>query len=147
MNKSNSFIDKQGKGETEMDGELAREKVLGGRARPNGKAESTPRLNGAVSPSTDTGLHSWAMVELFGHQRIVGMITVDSPEFPGMIRVDVPDLLKDGEVIRPGHTRYIGRGSVYAVNPCDEKTVRALLPHVDGMPARQASFGAYREDY
>lgn len=83
---------------------------------------------------------SWALVELFGHQRIVGMVTVDPPEFPGMIRVDVPDLLKNGEVVRNGHTRYIGRAALYAISPCDEKTVRALLPNVDGLPIRQASF-------
>src|SRR5579864_8090843 len=92
------------------------------------------------------GLQAWALVELYGHQRIVGKVTVDSPEFPGMIRVDVPDLLKDGEVTRKGHTRYIGRNALYAVTPCDEQTVRNLLPHVDGLPARQATFGSYRSE-
>ena len=95
--------------------------------------------------STREGLQAWALVELYGHQRIVGKVTVDSPEFPGMIRVDVPDLLKDGEVSRKGHTRYIGRNAVYAVTPCDEQTVRSMLPPIDGLPARQASFGAYRD--
>ena len=96
--------------------------------------------------ATCEGLQAWALVELYGHQRIVGKVTVDSPEFPGMIRVDVPDLLKDGEVSRNGHTRYNGRNAVYAVTPCDEATVRAMLPYVDGLPARQASFGTYREE-
>lgn len=81
-------------------------------------------------------LKSWALVELFGHQRIVGLVTVDPVEFPGMIRVDVPDLLKDGALDRPGFTRYIGRGAVYGVNPIDEASARKLLPHVDGRPAR-----------
>lgn len=87
------------------------------------------------------------MIELFGHQRIVGRVIVDPVEFPGMIRVDVPDLISNAEVKRKGHTRYLGRGSVYAVNPCDEATVRAMLPHVDGLPARPMSIGSYREDY
>lgn len=81
-------------------------------------------------------LKSWALVELFGHQRIVGLVTVDPVEFPGMIRVDVPDLLKNGVLDRPGFTRYIGRGAVYGVNPIDEASARKLLPHVDGRPAR-----------
>lgn len=87
-------------------------------------------------PTPETGLKSWAMIELYGHQRIVGLITVDPPDFPGMIRVDVPDLMVGNSVARKGHTRYIGRNAIYAVNPCDEETVRNLLPHVDGLPSR-----------
>ena len=60
-------------------------------------------------------LKSWALVEIFGHQKIVGWMTVDPPEFPGMIRVDVPDLLKDGKVERQGFTRYLGRAALYGV--------------------------------
>jgi len=87
------------------------------------------------------GLTSWALIELFGHQRIVGKVTVDPVDFPGMVRVDVPDLLKDGEVARKGFTRYFGRGALYAVNPITEQAVRELLPHVDGHPARPLGIG------
>lgn len=87
-----------------------------------------------------TELKSWALVELYGHTRIVGMMTVEPPEFPGMIRVDVPDLLKDSKVERKGFTRYIGKGAVYAVTPIDETAVRELLPQVDGRPHRPMSF-------
>jgi hypothetical protein len=52
-------------------------------------------------------LKAWALVELFGHQRIVGKVTVDPVDFPGMVRVDVPDLLKNGEVERAGFTRFL----------------------------------------
>lgn len=86
-------------------------------------------------------LKSWALIELFGHARVVGLMTVDPPEFPGMIRVDVPDLLKDGEVVRKGGTRYIGRAALYGVTPVTEQAVRELLPHVDGKPHRPMSFG------
>jgi hypothetical protein len=86
-------------------------------------------------------LKAWALIELFGHARVVGLMTVDPPEFPGMIRVDVPDLLKDGKVIREGGTRYIGRAALYGVTPVTEQAVRELLPHVDGKPHRPMSFG------
>jgi hypothetical protein len=85
-------------------------------------------------------LKSWALVELFGHTRIVGLMTVEPPEFPGMIRVDVPDLTKDGAVVRKGFTRYIGKAALYGVTPIDEAAVRELLPHVDGKPHRPMSF-------
>jgi len=84
---------------------------------------------------------AWALVELFGHQRIVGQVTVEPAEFPGMIRVDIPDLLKNGAVDRPGFTRYIGRAALYGVTPIDEATVRNMLPHVDGRPARPMQLG------
>jgi hypothetical protein len=99
-----------------------------------------------AEPKPAEPLQSWAVVELFGHQRIVGLVTVEPPEFPGMIRVDVPDLLKDGTVTRVGLTRYIGKASLYSVTPCDEETVRRLLPHVDGKPSRPMQF-TNGEDY
>lgn len=86
-------------------------------------------------------LKSWALVELFGHQRIVGWVTVEPVEFPGMIRVDVPDLLKDGKVEREGFTRYLGKAAVYGVTPISEQSVRELLPHVNGHPSRPLSIG------
>jgi len=93
------------------------------------------------------GLKCWAVIELYGHARIVGAVTADPVELPGMIRIDVPDLLKNGEVVRKGHTRYIGKGAIYALNPCDETTVRNLLPHVDGLPARPMTLRGYRDDF
>ena len=86
------------------------------------------------------GLQSWAIVELYGHARIVGNVTADPLELPGTIRVDVPDLLKDGKTIRKGFTRYFGRGAIYSLTPCDESTVRQLLPMVDGAPSRPYHF-------
>jgi len=90
------------------------------------------------------GLKAWALVELFGHQRVVGKVTVDPVDFPGMVRVDIPDLLKEDKIVRPGFTRYFGRGALYAVTPITEEAVRELLPHVDGHPARPLSF---REEF
>lgn len=84
-------------------------------------------------------LRSWGLVELFGHQRIVGMVTVDPIDFPGMVRIDVPDLLKDGKIARPGFTRYFGKNALYSVTPITEDAVRELLPHIDGHPSRPLS--------
>ena len=90
-------------------------------------------------PPAPQNLRAWSLVELFGHQRIVGLVTVDPVDFPGMIRVEVPDLLKDGKVERAGFTRYFGKAALYSVTPIDEQAVRELLPHVDGHPARPLS--------
>jgi hypothetical protein len=106
-------------------------------------------LPAAAEQPQAPALKSWAIVEIYGHQRIVGNVTVDPVEFSGMVRIDVPDLLKDGEVVRAGFTRYLGKGAVYSLTPVDEAIVRKLLPHVDGLPSRPASIGAWnnREDF
>lgn len=104
----------------------------------------SPKAQLALLPETkakdEASLQSYALVELFGHQRIVGLMTVDPAEFPGMVRIDVPDLTKDGKVERKGFTRYIGRAAIYGVTPIDEATVRMLLPSVDGKPHRPMQF-------
>jgi hypothetical protein len=91
-------------------------------------------------------LKSWALIELFGHQTIIGWMTSNPPELPGMIRVDVPDLVKDGKIERKGFTRYFGRAALYSVTPIDEETVRRMLPAFAGLPAaRPLSISSYAE--
>lgn len=95
------------------------------------------------NPEPAEELKSFALVELFGHARIVGMVTSNPVELPGMIRVDVPDLIVNGERKRTGFTRYFGRASIYSLTPCDESTVKLLLPDCDGAPARPYRLGDY----
>jgi hypothetical protein len=91
----------------------------------------------------------WAVIELFGHQKIAGHVTTEYYGSAAMFRVDVPELperevtisqpeyvqteeysgyVYAGSVLRramePGFTRIIGPGAVYAINPCTEATVR-----------------------
>lgn len=106
------------------------------------KGKTNLELLPAAEPRNDPPeLKAWSLVELFGHQRIVGWVTVDPIDFPGMVRVDVPDLLKDGKVERAGFTRYFGRSALYSVTPISEQSVRELLPHVNGHPSRPLSIG------
>src|SRR5579883_730740 len=107
---------------------------------PNQKENSQPKLK------------SWALVELFGHQRIVGYVSEQTFGTGVLFRVDVPDLLKDGKTVRSGFTRYFGLSAIYSITPVDDATVRELLPSIDGTPAaRPLSLGSYggyeRSDY
>jgi hypothetical protein len=93
-------------------------------------------------------LKAWALVELFGHQRIVGYLSQQSFGSGVLFRVDVPDLLKDGKVARKGFTRYFGLGAIYGITPITEDAVRQLLPTIDGMPdPRPLSFARHSEEY
>ncbi len=91
----------------------------------------------------------FALVELFGHQRIVGYLTQQTFGSGVLFRVDVPDLLKQTKVVRKGFTRYFGLSAIYSITPVDEETVRELLPSIDGTPAaRPLSLSSFsRRDY
>jgi hypothetical protein len=100
----------------------------------------------ASEPSLE--LKSWALVELFGHQRIVGFLSQQTFGTGVLFRVDVPDLLKEGKVVRVGFTRYFGLSAIYSITPVSEDVVRTLLPSIDGTPgeARVLSSRSYRQD-
>jgi len=99
-------------------------------------------------PQTDEKLKAWGLVEIFGHQRIVGYISEQAFGTGVLFRVDVPDLLKESKVIRKGFTRYFGLSAIYSITPLTEEAVRELLPSIDGTPAaRPLSLRSYgRED-
>lgn len=95
-------------------------------------------------PEQEEKLKAWALVELFGHQRIVGYVSEQTFGTGVLFRVDVPDLMKDGKVLRKGFTRYFGLSSIYSITPIDEEMVKQLLPSISGAPtARPFSLSSY----
>ena len=110
------------------------------------KAKAQLVLTGTVEEAPPE-LKSWALVELFGHQRIVGYLSQQNFGTGVLFRVDVPDLLKDGKIVRAGFTRYFGLASIYSVTPMSEEMVRELLPAIDGTPAaRPLSLRSFNHD-
>lgn len=93
--------------------------------------------------------NGWAIVELFGHQKIAGQVTTEYYGTACMFRVDVPELperevtLRSGEYsghtylpagtrvrrpLEPGYSRLLGVSAIYALNPASKETV---LRYVD----------------
>lgn len=68
--------------------------------------------------SEDLQFCQWGVVEVMGHRRFAGFITVESIAGP-MIRVDVPRV-ED----RPAFTKYLSPQSIYAVTPTSEAVAR-----------------------
>ena len=93
-----------------------------------------------TEPSSE--LKSWALVELFGHQRIVGFLSQQTFGTGVLFRVDVPDLLKEGKVVRVGFTRYFGLSAIYSITPVSEEIVKRLLPSIDGTPGEARSLSS-----
>jgi hypothetical protein len=67
--------------------------------------------------TTET-LEAWAIVELFGHQRVAGRISDHAFGGETFVRVDIP---KDGSY----YTRLFGKGAIYCINLTDEAAARA----------------------
>jgi len=103
-----------------------------------------PEIVDPVNPPTE-GMAGWALLELFGHQRIVGKLTTQTLGVNVMFRVDVPDLTKDGKLVRRGFTRYYSPAAVYSVSPIDEQAVREMLPFISGEPVKEWEYRFKRE--
>lgn len=73
----------------------------------------------------------WAIVELFGHQRIAGRCTEQNVAGTNMLRVDVPDTEK-----QPAFTRLFGSAAIYAINPVDEATARHFAVQLEQTPVQ-----------
>ena len=72
---------------------------------------------------------SWCIVELFGHQRIAGLVTEESIGGSSFVRVDVP--ANDDQ---PAYTRLFGNGAIYAINPVSETIARAAAAQYRSVP-------------
>lgn len=63
----------------------------------------------------------WALVELFGHQKIVGRVSEATLAGGAFLRVDVPEV--GGS---PAFTRFYGPAAIFSINPISEEVARGL---------------------
>lgn len=64
----------------------------------------------------------WAIVELFGHVRLAGIVSEAEQYGAKMLRVEVPEV--DGA---PGFTTFKGGSALYAVTPTTEEIARHIV--------------------
>ena len=74
----------------------------------------------------------WALVELFGHARIVGRVTEATLAGGTFIRVDVPD--KDGNAV---FTRFFGPGAIYSMSPISRDMAISLAAQQNAEPVKR----------
>jgi len=72
---------------------------------------------------------SWAVVELFGHQKIAGRVSEQQIAGSTMLRIDVPEA--EGQT---GFTRFYGGNAVYSITPTDEVTTRRAVEMLQARP-------------
>lgn len=94
-------------------------------------------------------LNTWAIVEMFGHQKIAGLLRTENMGAAVLLRVDVPEVPQSTdkyltyeydaegkyqqiqkERVRPAlqaMTKYLGVGAIYAITPCSEEVARQMV--------------------
>jgi len=72
---------------------------------------------------------AWAIIDLFGHQRLAGRVTEQVIGGCSFVRVDVPECPGS-----QGFTRLLGNGAIYSITLVDEKTARAFVAYCRPQP-------------
>jgi len=71
----------------------------------------------------------WAIVELFGHQKIAGFVTEATIGGCSFVRVDVPQI--DGS---QALTKFYGNGAIYSMTPVSEELVKTFVKKYQPAP-------------
>lgn len=77
----------------------------------------------------DQKFEAWAIIELFGHSRMAGLVSEQSIAGSSMVRVDVPETEN-----QPAFTRLLNVSAIYAINPVDKETALVMAKNLDKKP-------------
>jgi hypothetical protein len=72
---------------------------------------------------------TWALVELFGHNRVAGLVTEAELAGGKFIRIDVPQIGESQPV-----TRFYGPGAIYGITPMTKETAMAVAEDLKVAP-------------
>lgn len=79
--------------------------------------------------SEETIFDSWAIVEVFGHQRFAGRVTEQRIGSNSFVRIDVP-AVKDFQAF----TKMYGQGAIFSITPVAEDVARAAAERFCARP-------------
>lgn len=88
----------------------------------------TAKSSGSVQ---DSKFEEWALLELFGHQRLAGMVSEIQLGGASFVRVDVP---ADSKSAPAKLTRMYNPSAIYSITPVTEETARMLAKNISGEP-------------
>lgn len=74
---------------------------------------------------------AWGLLELFGHQRLAGLLSEQTIGGCSFIRIDVPEV--NGVA---SYTRFFTNGAIYGMTPTSEKVARALAANLQAKPVQ-----------
>lgn len=71
----------------------------------------------------------FAIVELFGHQRLAGKVSEQTVGSSTFVRIDVPET-----TVQPKFTRIVNPSAVYAINPVTEEVMLEMAQKIEQKP-------------
>lgn len=74
----------------------------------------------------------WAIVDLFGHQRVAGRVSEQQIGGTSFVRVDVPRTMAAAPF-----TKLYGPGAIYSITITDEETAMAAARYCEAVPMDQ----------
>lgn len=66
----------------------------------------------------------WAIIDLFGHQKIAGRVSEQQVGGSSFVRVDVPQIKEQAPF-----TKLFGAGAIYAITITDEETAKVAASY------------------
>lgn len=82
-----------------------------------------------IEPQQEAAFRTWALVEIFGHERIAGEVSEQTIGGDGFIRVDVPAV--NGQT---AFTRLYGGKAIYSITPVSEDIARRAAATMQARP-------------
>lgn len=77
----------------------------------------------------------WALLELFGHQRLAGRVTEETIGGQSFVRVDVPECpAHDDKPATQAFTKLFGPGAIYSISFMDEAAARIFVRQLRVQP-------------
>lgn len=71
----------------------------------------------------------YAIVELFGHNRMAGKVSEQTIGSASFIRIDVPETTQ-----QPKFTRLVNPSAIYAINPVTEEVMLVMSESISSRP-------------
>lgn len=82
----------------------------------------------------------FAIVELFGHQKMAGVVTEQQLGGASFVRVDVPETESS-----PAFTRLLNPSAIYAINPVSEDVMKLKVESLNAKPIEAWDFRKMQE--
>lgn len=84
---------------------------------------------------SDQKFEQWAIVELFGHQRIAGRVTEQTIGGCAFVRVDVPAIESTPvDTLGQAFTKLFGQGAIYSISFVDEAAAKYAAREIRAQP-------------
>jgi hypothetical protein len=78
----------------------------------------------------------WAVIELFGHEKYAGKVSVQKVGESTMIMLEVPETPKSETLgmYLPGFVKFINHSSVFSITPVDEEYAKGMAATLKKQP-------------